>query len=226
MINRVRKDKTFGFILVFCLAFCSVTYELVLGQMLAALNGNTISQYSTVIGLYIANLGFGSLFVASFDRQDSAKELFKVEVMLTFLGGFCPLILLGIKALSLNSPIFLYFMICLVGFLSGMEIPLVSDWLKEQKKSISDTFVLGADYFGTVLGCVIFPFIMLPKLGLFYTAGIMGALNFLIANFLFFKTHKIEKSKVLYLAIAWVVIILSTYYLNHLTSFVTKRAFA
>ena len=83
-----------GFSLVFFLALCSVVYELVLGQMLAALNGNTISQYSTVIGIYIANLGFGSLFVSLLNEENSAKRLYRVEMALTFLGGFSPFILL------------------------------------------------------------------------------------------------------------------------------------
>ena len=84
--------------------------------MLAALNGNTISQYSTVIGLYIANLGLGALTVAILDPKDSAKGLFRVELALTLLGGFSPFILLFLRSIASESSVLLYFIICVVGF--------------------------------------------------------------------------------------------------------------
>ncbi len=226
MIQRLYLERSFSFSLVFLLAFCSVAYELVLGQMLAALNGNTIAQYSTVIGIYIANLGFGSLFVGFLKEEYAAKRLFSVEMALSFLGGFSPFILLFIKSFHLDSSIPLYFMICIIGFLSGMEIPLLSSWFKESGRQKSNGFVLGADYFGTVLGCVIFPFFLLPKLGLFTTALFLGGLNLCISSYMFYKLEKLKMRYLCTISLVWIALILTFYYLNEISDFMVGKAFA
>ncbi len=214
------------FILVFTLALCSIVYELVLGQMLAALNGNTISQYSIVIGLYIANLGLGALTVGLIDPRDSAKGLFKIEIALTVLGGLSPFILLFLKSLTTESSMLLYFMICLVGFLSGMEIPLVSSWFKESNQKKSHSFILGADYFGSVFGCVIFPFIFLPQIGLFLTALFMGALNLVVAIFMLNSTSTFSKKNLLGLGFVLVSFITIAIYLDDISGYFVGRAFS
>ena len=45
----------------FVLAFCSIVYELLLGQSLSAFLGNTVLRYSVTIGLYMLSMGIGSL---------------------------------------------------------------------------------------------------------------------------------------------------------------------
>jgi spermidine synthase len=47
--------------LTFVLAFCSIVYELLLGQALSAFLGNTVLRYSVTIGLYMMSLGIGSM---------------------------------------------------------------------------------------------------------------------------------------------------------------------
>ena len=39
--------------ITFVLAFCSIVYELLLGQTLSAFLGNTVLRYSVTIGLYM-----------------------------------------------------------------------------------------------------------------------------------------------------------------------------
>ena len=42
--------------ITFILAFCSIVYELLLGQTLSAFLGNTVLRYSVTIGLYMMSL--------------------------------------------------------------------------------------------------------------------------------------------------------------------------
>lgn len=50
------------YIFTLVLAFCSIVYELLLGQSLSAFMGNTVLRYSVTIGLYLFSMGMGALF--------------------------------------------------------------------------------------------------------------------------------------------------------------------
>ena len=47
------------YIITLILAFCSIVYELLLGQTLSAFFGNTVLRYSVTIGLYLFAMGMG-----------------------------------------------------------------------------------------------------------------------------------------------------------------------
>ena len=117
-------------------------------------------------------------------------------------------------------------MISIVGFLSGMEIPLVSNWFKETNEEKSNEFILGADYFGTVVGCVIFPFLLLPKLGLFSTALLMGSINLMISMYMFYKLEQYNKKHIFAMSLLVLTLILTFYYLNDISDYVVGKAFA
>ena len=62
-------------LLKFILAFCGLSYELILAQGLSAFLDNTVLRYSTTIGLYMFALGLGALPFATADARRPALAL-------------------------------------------------------------------------------------------------------------------------------------------------------
>ena len=74
--------------ITFILAFCSIAYELLLGQSLSAFLGNTVLRYSVTIGLYMLSMGIGSLMAEGRFVKSPVTALLKIELLLTVTGGF------------------------------------------------------------------------------------------------------------------------------------------
>ena len=65
--------------ITFILAFCSIVYELLLGQTLSAFLGNTVLRYSVTIGLYMMSLGIGSMIAEGRFVERPVTSLLRVE---------------------------------------------------------------------------------------------------------------------------------------------------
>jgi len=168
---------TYG--LTFVLAFCSIVYELLLGQSLSAFLGNTVLRYSVTIGLYLFSMGIGSLLTENRLLRNPVLTLLKIETLLTCLGGFALVILHAFSLSGMPSVFFsagAHGLIVIIGILSGAEIPLLIA-IREQEKSGTSNFVLGIDYIGAFLGTILFAFVFYPRVGLMPTAFFIGLLN-------------------------------------------------
>jgi spermidine synthase len=213
------------------LACCSIVYELLLAQSLAAVMGNTVLRYNLTIATYIAALGFGFICYRKFKVQSLAVRLVKVELWLACIGALSPFFVLLIDKFShvlasatgfdfyglvIQSFIYImcYGLIVLVGFLSGFELPLLMD-IGEESES-SSIKVLAADYGGSVLGVVLFPVLLLPMLGVFGIGLLTGLLNAIAALLVlrFYVKHGECSPKLKYLA-AIMVIVLVVACINH-----------
>lgn len=175
-------------ILVFAVAMACMLYELILAQLFSALLGNTLLRYSMTIGLYLAALGAGSLLVKPGPAEELRKRLFAIETALILLGGLSPLIAIGGEWLlrSFLDPSSTGFMVAAyvlsavltfaIGFLAGMELPLLIHW-GERDFKISSGQVLFWDYAGTLSAVLLFIFVLLPQLGLLLAAGVCGFIS-------------------------------------------------
>src|SRR5580765_4380590 len=117
---------------VFIVAACGLVYELAAGTLASYLLGDSILQFSTVIGSYLFAMGVGSYLSRFFERQLVAHFL-RIELLVGLAGGLMPAALFALQ--SLSSPSFrfaLYALVLLVGILVGLEIPLVLRILKRQ----------------------------------------------------------------------------------------------
>jgi len=113
----------------FVLAFCSIVYELLLGQSLSAFLGNTVLRYSVTIGLYMLSMGIGSLLAEGRFVKHPVITLLRVEIALTVTGGFSVIFLMLVNSVGLPDIAFFWlahFLIILIGVLTGFEIPLHS----------------------------------------------------------------------------------------------------
>ena len=77
----------------------------------------------------------------------------------------------------------IYGVACMIGFLTGLEIPLITrinQACEPLRENISS--VMEYDYYGALLGGALFAFVLLPFLGLTYTPVLIGILNLLVAS--------------------------------------------
>jgi spermidine synthase len=167
---------------VFVVAACGLLYELAAGAIASYLLGDSILQFSTIIGTYLFAMGIGSWLSRYFERQLPAHFL-RIELLVGLVGGLLPAILFIANAYAPQSfrPL-LYSLVLLVGTLVGLEIPLVMRILKRnvQLKDLVSQ-VLTFDYLGALAVSVAFPLVLVPQLGLVRTGLLFGLLNAAVA---------------------------------------------
>jgi len=164
---------------VFVVAACGLVYELAAGTLASYLLGDSILQFSTVIGTYLFAMGVGSYLSRFFERQLVAHFL-RIELLVGLIGGLMPAALFALQSLASGSFRFaLYLLVLAVGVLVGLEIPLVMRILKRQGQGLSHLVsqVLTFDYLGALAVAIAFPLLLVPQLGLIRTGAFFGLLN-------------------------------------------------
>ena len=175
---------------VFVIAGCGLLYELAAGALASYLLGDSVLQFSTIIGSYLFAMGVGSWLSRFFDRPLVAHFL-RIELLVGVVGGLMPAVLFAAHAWLPGSAmgsfrVLLYAMVGLVGTLVGLEIPLVMRILKRQaaaRYGLKDLVsqVLTFDYRGALAVAVAFPLLLVPQLGLIRTGLAFGLLNVAVA---------------------------------------------
>jgi len=167
---------------VFVIAACGLLYELAAGALASYVLGDSVLQFSTVIGTYLFAMGVGSYLSRFFDRQLPAHFL-RIELLVALTGGLLPGLLFLAHAYVPGSFRFLlYAMVLLVGSMVGLEIPLVMRILKRNvalKDLVSQ--VLTFDYLGALAVSMAFPLLLVPKLGLVRSGLLFGLMNAAVA---------------------------------------------
>jgi spermidine synthase len=171
---------------VFVVAACGLVYELAAGALASYLLGDSVLQFSTVIGSYLFAMGVGSWLSRFFERQLVAQFL-RIELLVGLVGGLMPAALFALHTLAAGSfRVALYALVFAVGVLVGLEIPLVMRILKRHFKEryalghlVSQ--VLTFDYLGALAVAIAFPLLLVPQLGLIRTGAFFGLLNAAVA---------------------------------------------
>jgi spermidine synthase len=169
------------FLSVLLIAACGLVYELIAGALASYLLGDSVFQFSTIIGAYLFAMGIGSWFSRFLDRALVARFI-AIELMVGLAGGFSATLLFFAFAATGGFRFLLYFVVVLLGVLVGLEIPLLMRILQERfnfKELISN--VLTFDYLGALGASLIFPIFIVPRLGLVRGALAFGLLNALVA---------------------------------------------
>ncbi len=167
---------------VFVIAACGLVYELSAAALSSYLLGDSVLQFSTVIGTYLFAMGAGSWLSRYFDRQLPAHFL-RIELLVALIGGALPALLFLVNAYLPGAfrPI-LYTLVFAVGTLVGLEIPLVMRILKRDvalRDLVSQ--VLTFDYLGALAVSIAFPLVLVPQLGMIRTGLLFGLMNAAVA---------------------------------------------
>ena len=175
---------------VFVVAACGLVYELAAGALASYLLGDSVLQFSTVIGTYLFAMGLGSWLSRHLQRQLVANFL-RIELLVGLIGGLMPaLLFVAHSTLPADAAtafrVLLYGLVGLIGVLVGLEIPLVMRILKQHfaprwalSELVSD--VLTFDYLGALAVALAFPLLFVPHLGLVRTGLFFGLLNAAVA---------------------------------------------
>jgi spermidine synthase len=189
-LTRIAPEELALLASVFVVAACGLVYELAAGALASWLLGDSVLQFSTVIGTYLFAMGLGSWASRHLQRQLVAQFL-RIELLVGLIGGLMPaLLFVAHSSLPAHAGgafrVLLYGLVGVIGVLVGLEIPLVMRILKShfaQRWALSELVsqVLTFDYLGALVVAVAFPLLFVPHLGLVRTGLFFGLLNTAVA---------------------------------------------
>jgi spermidine synthase len=165
------------FISVLLIAACGLIYELVAGTLASYLIGDSVFQFSTVIGTYLFAMGLGSALSRYLNRGLVYRFVW-IELTLGLIGGFSSALLMLAFAYTQGFELILYALVIVMGVLVGLEIPLLMRILKDRFE-FRDVIahVLTFDYLGALGASLLFPILLVPRLGLVRSALFFGLIN-------------------------------------------------
>jgi spermidine synthase len=190
---------------VLVVAVCALIYELLCGTLASYLLGDAVLQFSLVLGTYLFAMGVGAWLSKRLEVHAGSRYV-QTELALALLGGLSvPLLLAGVAAHVPLRPV-LHAMVFVVGALVGVELPLLVRILRgpapesrpggsaearsgAEAASSADAKRFGDivarafayDYVGALAASLLFPLLLVPRLGLVRTSVVAGAVNALVA---------------------------------------------
>lgn len=197
MIPKGDKAGSFQWLLlisVFIVATCGLIYELVAGTLASYLLGDSVTQFSTIIGTYLFAMGIGS-WLSRFLKENLLSWFVTLELLVGMVGGCSAAILFLIFEQIEYFRIILYALVMTTGVLVGLELPLLMRILKDRVEFgdlVSKIFTF--DYIGALFASLLFPLLMIPYLGLLRTSFFFGFLNVLVALIVAYKLRNDVRS--------------------------------
>jgi len=185
---------------VLVVAVCALVYELLCGTLASYLLGDAVLQFSLVLGTYLFAMGVGAWASKSLEPR-AATRYVQTELALALVGGLSvPLLLAGVAAHVPLRPA-LHALVFVVGALVGVELPLLVKILREPPADTGSTEspadapdapkaqsfgelvarALAYDYVGALAASLLFPLLLVPRLGLVRTSVVTGAVNAVVA---------------------------------------------
>lgn len=165
-------------------AACGLIYELALLTLATTVQGGGIVATSLIVAGYVAALGLGALLAKPFvDRAASAFA--GVEAALGLVGGVSATALY-VTFTSLGSQSSLVALVvatAAIGALVGAEVPLLMALLQTGRRSGGEETgrtlanLNAADYLGALIGGLLWPFLLLPNMGMQQAAAVTGLVN-------------------------------------------------
>src|SRR5260370_16418854 len=169
------------FISVLLVAACGLIYELVAGTLASYLVGDSVFQFSTIIGTYLFAMGIGSA-LSRYIKRGLANRFVWIELVVGVIGGFSSALLMLAFAFTQGFELILYALVIVMGVLVGLEIPLLMRILRDRYQ-FRDVIahVLTFDYLGALGASLLFPILLVPRLGLVRSAMLFGLINAAVA---------------------------------------------
>jgi spermidine synthase len=162
---------------VFAIATCGLIYELIASTLASYLLGDSVTQFSTVIGVYLFAMGIGS-WLSKFVVRNLLGVFINTEFLIALIGGCSAALLFALFDYVSSFRVLLYAIILIIGTLVGLEIPLLLRILKDRiefRDLVAKVFTF--DYIGALLASLLFPLLLVPHLGLVRSSFLFGALN-------------------------------------------------
>lgn len=192
---------------IFATGLSGIVAEYVLATMASYFLGDSVFQWTIILSLMLFSMGLGSRFSKRINKN-LVEYYITLELILSLVTSFSVLLIYTIMPYTASIDVVIYGLSCVVGFLIGMEIPLVTrinQEYEELKTNISG--MMENDYYGSLVGGLFFAFIGIQFLGLTFTPFVVGGINLVVALILFYGFRKLlVKRKNLIIFAATVVV--------------------
>ena len=188
---------------------CSgIVAEFVLSTLATYLMGNATFQWTMIMSIMLFAMGMGSGFTRHF-KVHLLDTFILVEFLLSVLCSLSAIVCFGLSSYLESREVVIYPLAFSIGFLIGLEIPLVTR-LNSQYQALRTNIsrVLEMDYFGSLIGGILFAFVFLPLLGFIYTPVVLGTINFLVAAWLLWRFYALTFHKKILVTGFFLVLIL------------------
>ena len=189
---------------LFATGLAGIVAEFVLSTLASYLLGNTTLQWTMVMSLMLFSMGLGSRLSRHFGRN-LLDRFIEAEFVLSILCATCAGAAYFGTAVLGQAGAVVYGYAMAIGLLIGLEIPLVTrlnEAYEELRTNIAS--VMEKDYFGALVGGVLFAFLLLPRLGLTYTPVALGAVNFAVASALLWRYRSLLARRRRLIALFWI----------------------
>ncbi|MBT4790037.1 MAG: polyamine aminopropyltransferase [Halobacteriovoraceae bacterium] len=211
------------------IATCGLVYELIAGALASYLLGDSITQFSFIIGAYLFSMGIGS-YLSKFVTKKLLATFISIEFLVGIFGGLSATVLfLSFEYIS-SFRILLYLFVFIIGTLVGLEIPLLMRILEDKyefKDLVSKVFTV--DYIGALFASITFPLFLAPQLGLMRTALLFGMFNILVGLWTLYlfrnELHNFRLQRLAGIA-AFAIMVLGFVYSNKLLHFAESNHYA
>jgi len=169
------------FITVLLIAACGLIYELIAGTLASYLLGDSVLQFSTIIGCYLFAMGIGSA-LSRYIHRGLAYRFVWIELLLGVVGGLSSAFLFLAFAYTQGFQLLMYAVVVVIGVLVGLEIPILMRIIRG-RYHFRDVVahVLTFDYLGALGASLLFPILLVPYLGLVRSAMLFGMINVAVA---------------------------------------------
>ncbi len=184
---------------MFASGACGIILEYIQATLASMILGNSFEQWAMVIGMMLFWMGFGSLIQAQIPKKFLIYAFIFVEILLAIAGGFSPTLTYISYGYTSHYILVLYFFVSFIGIMIGLEIPVIirinNDFSKELSTNLGN--ILSADYIGSLIGSLIYVFILLRFTPITEAAFLTAGINFSLAfiTFIYFtKAGLIKKT--------------------------------
>ncbi|MCP3957831.1 MAG: polyamine aminopropyltransferase [bacterium] len=166
---------------VFTTGLAGIVAEYVMATMASYLLGDAVLHWTLIISVMLFAMGLGSRLTRSI-RANLADAFVAVELALSALVALSATLVYVASVWIESIGLVIYGLALAIGVLIGMEIPLATRLNEAHEElRINVATVIEKDYYGALLGGVLFAFLALPHLGLTYTPIVLAAVNFAVA---------------------------------------------
>lgn len=185
MMNSTQKMSFF--LLLTCMFFTGasgIVVEFIIATTSTTILGNSVKQFSLILALMMLFMGVGGLASTRMSSEHLMFKFFTVEMCLTLIGSFSPIFLTW-SYINLTSffEIVLWLNISVIGFLIGLEIPIIMRIFEKLKIGlrINTGSVFFMEYLGSFVGSLVWVYVLLANFSLVEASFLTLFPNFIMA---------------------------------------------
>jgi spermidine synthase len=184
---------------------CGLVSEYALGAVSTYILGNSIEQMCMTIAVMMLMMAVGS-WAQKWFQGKLVEKFILIELLIAVIGGFAPIAMYA--AFGLLETHFLlvqYFFICSMGFLIGLEIPVVLRINAEYSETlgINVASVYSPDYIGSFVGAAVWVYYLIRHFPITEISFIVAGINLSVAvcTYGYFLKHGLVKQRSLSLGL-------------------------